>query len=61
VSIHKKRAILKEGNEEEIICEAIGSRPAAILTWWLDNLQIHPKIENVQIVSWMILSKIYRL
>ena len=51
VSIHGKGTLLRAGTQHEFTCEAIGSRPAATLTWWLTNQQIHPQLDNVQIVS----------
>jgi len=51
VSIHNKKSLLRAGFQHEFTCEAIGSRPAATLTWWISNQQIHPQLDNVQIVG----------
>ncbi len=61
VTIHNKGALLRAGSQHEFTCEAIGSRPAATLTWWITNQQIHPQLDNVQMVSSIVMNcgKIY--
>ena len=51
VTIHNKERSLRAGSQHEFTCEALGSRPAADITWWFDDQQIHPQVDNVQIVS----------
>ena len=50
VTIHNKDMSLRGGTQHEFTCEALGSRPAAVITWWLDDLQIQPQVDNIQIV-----------
>ena len=50
VTIHNKDVSLRGGTQHEFTCEALGSRPAAVITWWLDDLQIQPQVDNIQIV-----------
>ena len=51
VTIHNKERSLRAGSQHEFTCEALGSRPAAIITWWFDEEKIQPEVDNVQIVS----------
>ncbi|XP_022256925.1 hemicentin-2-like, partial [Limulus polyphemus] len=37
VRIEKEQAILKAGKTTKLECQAIGSRPAAVVTWWKDG------------------------
>ena len=52
VSIHNKGRELRADSQHEFICEALGSRPAAVLTWWLDDQQFKPNFNKVTIVSY---------
>ena len=52
VSIHNKGRELRADSQHEFICEALGSRPAAVLTWWLDEQQFEPNFNKVTIVSY---------
>ena len=51
VTIHNKNKQLRADSQHEFTCEALGSRPAAVLTWWLDEEQFEPQFNKVQIVS----------
>ena len=51
VTIHNKERSLRAGSQHEFTCEALGSRPAAVITWWFDDKEIEAEIDNVQIVS----------
>ena len=51
VTIHNKERSLRAGSQHEFTCEALGSRPAAVITWWFDEKEIEAEIDNVQIVS----------
>ena len=51
VTIHNKGRQLRAESQHEFTCEALGSRPAAVLTWWLDERQFEPQFNLVQIVS----------
>ena len=50
VTIHNKEMSLRGGAQHEFTCEALGSRPAAVITWWLDDFQIQPELDDIQIV-----------
>ena len=50
VTIHNKEMSLRAGAQHEFTCEALGSRPAAVITWWLDDFQIQPELDDIQIV-----------
>jgi hypothetical protein len=50
VTIHNKDISLRAGSQHEFTCEALGSRPAASITWWFDNQQIEPDVDNIQVV-----------
>ncbi len=50
VTIHNKERSLRAGSQHEFTCEALGSRPAAKITWWFDSQQIHPEVDSVQVV-----------
>ena len=51
VTIHNKQRSLRAGSQHEFTCEALGSRPAAIINWWFDDTEIQPELDNIQIVS----------
>ena len=51
VTIVDKGVSLRSGSQHEFVCMAIGSRPAAVLTWWFDDVQVRPKVDNLQVVS----------
>ena len=51
VTIYNKNKQLRADSQHEFTCEALGSRPAAVLTWWLDEEQFEPQFNKVQIVS----------
>ena len=51
VTIHNKEKSLRAGSQHEFVCEALGSRPPAIITWWFDDKQIQADEDKVQVVS----------
>ena len=51
VTIHNKDQSLRAGSQHEFTCEALGSRPPAMITWWFDDEQIQPEVDRLQIVS----------
>ena len=51
VTIHNKGRQLRAESQHEFTCEALGSRPAAVLTWWLDDEKFESEFNKVQIVS----------
>ena len=51
VTIHNKDQSLRAGSQHEFTCEALGSRPPAMITWWFDDQQIQPEVDRLQIVS----------
>ena len=61
VTIHNKGKQLRADSQHEFTCEALGSRPAAVLTWWLDEEQFEPQFNKVQIVSILDILDIYYL
>ncbi|XP_045520982.1 hemicentin-1-like [Pieris brassicae] len=40
VEILSREQPLSVGNEAELACRAIGARPPAVITWWLDNKEM---------------------
>ena len=42
---------LRSGSQHEFRCVASGSRPAALLTWWFNDRQVRPDVDNVHVVS----------
>lgn len=50
ITIHNKGTLLRAGSQHEFICEAIGSRPAAIISWGLDNKQFQASVDNILMV-----------
>nr|XP_040583949.1 nephrin-like isoform X1 [Lepeophtheirus salmonis] len=51
VAILHKNNILKAGSQHQFTCESHGSRPPAVLSWWLDNEQFETKAHSVQITE----------
>ena len=51
VTIHNKEKSLRAGSQHEFVCEALGSRPPAIITWWFDDKQIQADEDKIQVVS----------
>ena len=51
VSIAGKNRKLRAGSQHEFRCTALGSRPAARLTWWFDSKEVRPEVDNVHMVS----------
>lgn len=41
VEILEREQPLSVGRETEVACRAIGARPPAVITWWLDDRQLH--------------------
>lgn len=40
VEILEREQPLSVGRETEIACRAVGARPPAVITWWLDDRQL---------------------
>lgn len=51
VTILNRGVELRAGSQHEFTCMAVGSRPAALLTWWFDEMQIRPERDNLHVVS----------
>ena len=51
MTIHNKERSLRAGSQHEFTCEALGSRPAAVISWWFDDQNVDADVDNVQIVS----------
>lgn len=41
VEILEREQPLSVGRETELACRAIGARPPAVITWWLNDRQLH--------------------
>ncbi|XP_068241139.1 cell adhesion molecule 2-like [Palaemon carinicauda] len=41
VKILGSREPLSSGKDYELVCQSVGARPAASLTWWLDGIQLN--------------------
>ncbi|CAA9998958.1 unnamed protein product, partial [Nesidiocoris tenuis] len=46
VSILSTQSPLSAFKEYELICESYGSRPAAQVTWWKDNVELKNAIQK---------------
>jgi hypothetical protein len=51
VEILAREQPLSVGQEAELACRAVGSRPPAIITWWLDEKQLPVHSQKVHFAS----------